>query len=126
MIYSLLAALTLASHLLFVLFVVLGGLLARRWRRVIPVHLACAAWGVSIAASNGVCPLTPLENWFSVEAGHAGYGGGFLEHYLGSVLYPEGLTRGAQWAEAALVVLVNGAVYLPLLRQRLRQGRGRG
>lgn len=107
-------------HLAFVAFVVAGGLLVLRWRRLLLPHLAAAGWGVFVAASGGVCPLTPLENWLSRRAGGAGYAGGFLEHYLEPVLYPPGLTRGAQWAEAALVVVVNAVVYGVLLRRAAR------
>jgi hypothetical protein len=116
-----LADLTILLHLAFVVFVVAGGLLVRRWPRLLFAHLAAAAWGVFIAATGGICPLTPLENWLSEQAGRAGYRGGFLEHYLGPVLYPEGLTREVQWGEAAMVVLVNGIVYGPFARRWWRR-----
>jgi hypothetical protein len=64
-----------------------------------------------------VCPLTPLENYFAIRAGRAGYEGSFIEHYLVPIIYPEGLTPGSQLALAALVVGVNAIVYMwPLLR----------
>ena len=44
MIYGLLADLVLAIHTLFVVFVVLGGLVALRWRRAVFVHVPCALW----------------------------------------------------------------------------------
>lgn len=93
------------------LFVVLGGLLVARHRRLMIPHLLCAAWGVFIAASGGICPLTPLENWLRRRAGEVGYAGGFIEHYVTPVLYPEGLTRELQWALAAVAVLANGLIY---------------
>ena len=93
------------------LFVVFGGLLVARHRRLLVPHLLAAAWGVFIAVSGGICPLTPLENWLRRGAGQGGYEGGFLEQYITPVLYPEGLTRELQWALAALVVVVNSAVY---------------
>lgn len=118
MAYALLADLVLLAHLAFVAFVVAGGLLALRRRFWLVPQVAAAAWGAFVAASGGVCPLTPLENWLSRRAGRAGYEGGFLEHYLLPLLYPEGLTRGLQWAEVALVVAVNGVVYAILWRRR--------
>lgn len=104
-------------HLAFVAFVVAGGLLVARFKRLLVPHLAAAAWGVFIAASGGVCPLTPLENWLRRRAGQAGYESGFLEQYLLPVLYPEGLTRGVQWGLAGLVLAINGAVYAALFRR---------
>ena len=84
------------------MFVVAGGLLVARHRRLLIPHLLAAAWGVWIAASGGICPLTPLENALRQRAGQGGYSGGFLEHYITPVLYPEGLTRELQWALAGL------------------------
>jgi len=53
-----------------------------------------------------------------VRAGQAGYGGGFIEHYILPVLYPEGLTRGVQVAETVLVIVVNAALYAWVWRRR--------
>jgi hypothetical protein len=107
---------------------VAGGLLVARFKKLLVPHLAAAAWGVFIAASGGVCPLTPFENELRRRAGQAGYESGFLEHYLVPVLYPEGLTRGTQWALAGFVVVVNAVVYASPLRRRVRRpsGRARG
>jgi hypothetical protein len=101
----------LVAHLAFIAFVVAGGLLVARFPRLLIPHLAAVAWGVFIAASGGVCPLTPLENWALARAGREGYQGGFLEHYLAPMIYPDGLTRWMQWALAGFVVVVNAAVY---------------
>ena len=112
MIYRLLTDLTVVAHFAFLVFVVAGGLLARRHRWVMAPHLLAAAWGVYVEATPGlVCPLTPLENHFAALAGRSGYQGGFIEHYLIPIIYPEGLTRAMQWGLAAFVVVVNVAVY---------------
>ena len=62
MLYRTLADLLVLAHLAFIVFVVLGGLLAlhRRWFALL--HLPAAAWGVFIEITGGICPLTPLEN----------------------------------------------------------------
>ena len=99
------------THFAFVLFVVLGGVLALRWRGLIWVHLPCAFWGAWIEFTGGICPLTPLENWLRIRAGEAGYDGGFVEHYLLPVLYPTGLTRGIQIGLGLAVVAINVAIY---------------
>jgi hypothetical protein len=111
--YRLLTDLVVTLHFAFLLFVVGGGFLARRYRWVIAPHLVAAAWGVYVEAMPGlICPLTPIENALAVRAGGAGYSGGFIEHYLVPIIYPDGLTRAAQWMLAALVVAINLAVYL--------------
>lgn len=117
MIYSALADLVLVVHFGFILFVVLGGLLALRWPRAAFVHLPAAVWGILIELFGWVCPLTPIENSLRRSAGEAGYSGGFIEHYLLPVIYPGGLTREVQFALAAIVVVVNLVVYLIVWRR---------
>ena len=111
MIYRALADLVLVVHLSFVLFVVLGGLLVLRWRKVAFVHVPAAVWGVFIEYAGWICPLTPLENSLRSSGGQAEYGGSFIEHYIQPVLYPAGLTRGTQMVLGSLALLVNLAAY---------------
>lgn len=119
--YAVGANIVVAAHFAFILFVVGGGLLVVRWRRLIWLHLPAAAWGTFIELSGGVCPLTPLENWLRGRAGGAGYEEGFIEHYLLPIIYPPGLTTGVQVAAGALVVAANVVVYgLVWSRRRLR------
>ncbi|MDH3458967.1 MAG: DUF2784 domain-containing protein, partial [Gemmatimonadota bacterium] len=47
------------AHLAFVLFVITGGFLAWRWRRLAWVHIPCAAWGAVVEFMGFICPLTP-------------------------------------------------------------------
>jgi len=123
MLYRALAIVVLLLHLGFILFVVGGALLALRWPRLAWLHLPAAAWGVLIELAGWECPLTPLENLFRHRGGEAGYTGGFVEHYLLSLIYPEPLTRTVQLALGAAVLLLNVALYALLLRRRRREGR---
>ena len=112
------ADLVVLLHLSFIVFVVLGGLLALRWRRAPWLHLPAALWGVFIEVSGGFCPLTPLENFLRESAGACGYGGGFVEHYLVPIVYPAGLTPAVQWVLAGLLLAINGCVYALVWRRR--------
>lgn len=98
-------------HLGFVLFVLLGGVLVYRWPRWAWVHVPAFAWGAMIEFNNWICPLTPLEQRLRMAAGGDGYSGGFVEHYLLPMLYPEGLTREIQLGLGLLVLGVNVLVY---------------
>ncbi len=118
MVYHALAELIVVLHFGFLLFVVLGGLLLFRWRRLAWVHLPAALWGVLIEFGGWICPLTPLENHFRRLAGQAGYEGGFIAHYVTAALYPEGLTRGTQVVLGVLVLALNVTVYLRAFRRR--------
>jgi hypothetical protein len=118
MLFRLLADATVVLHLLFVAFVVGGGVLVLRWRRVAWVHLPAAAWGAWIEFAGWICPLTPLENWLRTQGGEATYTTSFVERYLLPVLYPTSLSREMQCGLGALVLLVNGIVYAVIVRSR--------
>jgi hypothetical protein len=120
LIYRALADLVLVVHLAFVLFVVLGGLLVLRWPRLAWLHVPAAVWGVLIEYTGWICPLTPLENSLRERGGGAGYSGGFIEHYIQSVLYPAGLTRGTQIVLGSLALLVNLTAYGVVVARRGR------
>jgi hypothetical protein len=120
MLWSLLADALVIVHFAFAAFVVFGGFLAWRWRRVVFVHLPALAWGTWVELSSTLCPLTPLENHWRRLGGEAGYSGGFLAHYLGALLYPVGLTPHIQWLLAALLVTLNVVAYWGVLRRARR------
>lgn len=111
MLYRALADFVVVVHAAFVVFVILGGLLVLRRPRLAWLHAPAAVWGALIEFAGWICPLTPLENAFRARGGEAGYSGGFIEHYLMPVLYPTGLTRGAQLLFGSIVLAVNLAVY---------------
>lgn len=122
--YSVLADVVLALHLLFVAFVVAGGLFALRWPRVVWIHAPAALWGVLIEYAGWICPLTPLENHLRARAGEATYESDFIARYALPLLYPEGLTREMQVALGTLALGVNVAVYGWVLTKR-KTARGR-
>lgn len=116
----LLADLVVLLHGAYIVYVLLGALLVRRWAWTVWPHLAAVAWGVYVAAFHRVCPLTPLEVTLRLRAGEAGYSGGFVAHYVIPVIYPSGLTAAIQVGEAVLVVAVNVALYAWVWRARRR------
>ena len=113
-------------HLSFILFVVFGGLLVIRWPALKWLHLPAALWGALVELAGLDCPLTRYENLLRVRAGGAGYGGGFVDHYIVRAMYPEGLTRGIEYALAAFVVTINTVIYVYIRHtaaSRLHDGR---
>ena len=113
----------LVVHGLFIAWVVLGARAVWHRPRLAWLHLPCAAWGVGIQWSGGICPLTPLEWRLRERAGEVPGQGGFIDHYLTAAIYPEGLTREWQWVLGGGVLLVNVAAYAVILaRARRRRG----
>jgi len=120
MVFHWLANLVVVVHGLCVTFIVLGGFLTWRWRRVAWLHVPFAVWGVVLEYRGWVCPLTPIENYFRHRAGAAGYAGGFIDHYLLPLLYPAGLTPRLQLILGTIALLVNLAAYGGLVRRASR------
>jgi len=105
-------------HFTFVCFVVGGGLLVLRWRRIAAIHIPSVIWAALIEFQGWVCPLTPLEQRLRIAANRSGYSGGFIEHYITGLLYPGHLDRRTQWVLGTLVVVVNLIIYMHLAARK--------
>ncbi len=118
MAFQLLADLVVVIHFAFIVFIVLGGLIALWWQPVIWFHLPVLLWGILIEIFGWVCPLTPLENTLRSMAGKTGYSGGFIAHYIEPVIYPAGLTSGKQILLAVALIAANTIIYFYIWWQR--------
>ena len=111
-------------HALFIVFTVLGGLLVLRWHWVAFFHIPAAAWGVIVqVARDGVCPLTPLENYFRERGGQAGIGESFIDHYLTNLIY---VSDPPPWLHPTLgifVLVVNVTAYTILVVKLVKRRR---
>ena len=114
---GLLADVVMLVHFGFVLFVVAGALLVLRHPRLAWVHLPTALYGAALELFGWICPLTPLEQSLRREAGAGGYSGGFIEHYVGGLLYPSSWDRIHIWLGVGVLALIL-AVYGRLLLRR--------
>ena len=111
MLYRLAADGIMLLHFAYIVFVMGGALLVLRHRWWMWIHLPAVAWGVWVEFFAKTCPLTPLENALRARAGQEGYPGGFINHYIGRAIYPEGLTSRGQVAIGAFVLLANVLLY---------------
>jgi len=109
--YSLLADIIMLVHILFVLFVACGALLALRWPGAIWAHAPALIWGLIVEFADLACPLTPLEDHLRVASGEAGYKEDFLSHWLLTALYPEFLTRDLRFFLGVSLLLLNFGLY---------------
>ena len=110
------ARLFAALHVVFALFVVLGGLLVLRWPTLFWVHMLAIAWAAATLGLDLGCPLTIWEKACERRAGIEPYPEGFLSHYLGR---PDLSPKQSQVFHVALslgVVALNGFIYAFLRR----------
>ncbi len=106
MFYSVLADAALLAHAAFLAYLVLGGFLAWRWPRTIWPHLGVVLWGLGSVVIGYDCPLTAVEDWARRGAGQSALSdGGFIDHYLTGVVYPEELLVAAQVCAFVVVVV---------------------
>jgi len=98
------AAVVLAAHLGWILFVIFGALLTRGRRVLTTLHIASLIWGVIVEISPLPCPLTLAEQYFDP------YSGGFVAHYLDRIVYPD-LPEWLLTALGVLVCVLNLAIY---------------
>ncbi|MEB0048494.1 MULTISPECIES: DUF2784 domain-containing protein [unclassified Pseudomonas] len=118
MLYPIAADGLVLFHLMFIVFVLFGGLLVLRWPSLFWWHLPAAAWGIIVEVFHLTCPLTYWENLMRQAAGNAGYGGGFIEHYVWPIIYPAGLTPTIQFGLGSVVLAINLLVYRRLWKLR--------
>lgn len=119
--YLLLADLLVLIHFLFIVFVLLGGILLLKWKKLIWLHLPALLWGIFIQFSGWICPLTPLEIQLRRLAGTDLYQGGFISHYLVPLIYPPGLTSDTQWLLGGILIAVNITIYSLLFISRQKR-----
>jgi len=117
------ADLLVVVHLAFIIFVVAGGFLTLKWRRIAFFHPPAALWGIWIEFTGRLCPLTPIEQQLRRCGGATGYSGTFVEHYLLPVLYPANLTRDIQIFLGAGVFVINLMAYALLINKILHTRR---
>jgi hypothetical protein len=123
--WSILADGVLLLHGAFIVWATFGALAVWRWLPLLWLHLPALAWGVWIEATAGICPLTPLEMALRHRAGQGTYQGSFIDHHLGALIYPQGLTPAAQMRIAIGLAAFNLVLYGLIAWRHLRTRRMR-
>ena len=105
------ANLTLIIHLIFILFVIFGGLLFFIFTKIIYIHLPALLWGIYIELTNSVCPLTFLENWFLYKGELTTYSNDFINNYLFPIIYPGSINNEIQIYLGLSLIVINILIY---------------
>ena len=111
MINRLAAELVLLLHFAFVVLAVFGGfaiLINPIWAWV---HVPIVVWSSLVNLAGWTCPLTPMENRLRATGGGNAYEGGFIHHYIGPLVYPQGMPRRLELVAGVSVLLWNALLY---------------
>ena len=106
-----LADATLTFHFLFVIFALLGGFLVPVVPLIVWPHLASVLWSSIVNLFDWTCPLTPAEKRFRAASGGSAYQGGFVQHYVGRLVYPLGMPRRLELVAGISILVWNALVY---------------
>ena len=109
--YEIAANLVLIVHLIFIIFVIFGGLLFFISKSIIFIHIPAFIWGSYVELTNSICPLTYLENFFLQKANLTTYSEGFIQNYLVPIIYPANLTKDIQIYLGITLILINIFIY---------------
>lgn len=112
---------TLALHLLWLVWLLLGWTVTRgrpvlRW-----LHIASLLYGIVISVAPWFCPLTHAEQYFQRRAGLEPYETSFLEHYFESLIYPDVNQTLLMWTAVAVCGAILG-VYVVRFVKRNEEG----
>lgn len=106
-----------AIHYAFMVYLVVGGFIAWRWRKTIVLHVLAAIWAVLIVTTKVPCPLTALQNQFRERAGEQPLSSSFINLYVRGTLFPSNQQTISQ-ALLAVVIIVSWIGYRRLGRQK--------
>ncbi len=119
MFYQLALDVTIFVHFAFIVFVIFGGLLAWKWRRMKWVHAPALAYGVLVELFRWYCPLTMLEQSLRVKANLPVHSGSFISRQLSNLIYVD-VPQGYLIVGAVAVAALNIALYSCLGRSRAK------
>lgn len=111
MLYKLAADLIVFIHFLWIIFLLFGAFIGKKFRAVKFIHIAGLIFAVIIQIFGWHCPLTHLEVWLRQHHDPLlSYSGSFVINYLGKIVYVE-LTPGIIFVLTLILITVSAFVY---------------
>ena len=105
------ASLILVFHLAWILWVIFGALWTSGRALLSVFHVLSLLWGIAVEIGPWACPLTVVEAYFERNAGQNANPGGFLVHYLDSLVYPN-ISESVLVVAGVSVCALNLAIYI--------------
>jgi len=116
MTYRILAEVVLVVHLAWIVWVIAGAYFTRNRPFLAGFHIASLMWGLLVELGPWPCPLTLAEEFLERKVGIDPYRGGFLVHYLDSIVYPK-VPESVLIAAGVAVCIFNLLVYIQRFRR---------
>lgn len=109
MVYRILADLVVLVHFLWILFLISGAFLGRKYRLIKYFHIGGLGFAFLIQIFGWYCPLTHLEIWLrSKHSPSLTYTGSFIIHYVEKIVYIE----LQSWIIFILTLIITGISFL--------------
>ncbi len=105
MLYRVGADAVMLLHFGFIVFVAAGAVLTWWWPKLMWAHLPALVWGVGTVTIGFPCPLTSAEKTLQTLGRGEGYDGGFVDHYIEDVVYPDEYTFVLRFMVVVIVVI---------------------
>jgi hypothetical protein len=109
--YKLAADITVLIHFLWIIFLLFGAFIGRKFRTIKYIHIAGLCFAVIMQICGWYCPLTHLEVWLRQRHDPSlMYHGSFLIHYIERIVYLE-LTPGIIFVLTVILIVVSAFLY---------------
>jgi hypothetical protein len=114
MLYKILADFVVLVHFCWIIFLIAGVLLGRRYRTIKLFHIAGLLLAVLLQISGWYCPLTYIEIWLREKHDPSiTYKGSFIIHYVEKLVY---IDLNREMIVVLTLMLVSVSAYLYLKR----------
>jgi hypothetical protein len=112
MVYKILADFVVLVHFSWIVFLIAGALLGRRYRTIRIFHMGGLGFAVLLQIRGWYCPLTYLEIWLREKSDPSiTYKGSFIIYYVEKLVYIN-LTR--EMVFVLTLILISASTYLYL------------
>jgi hypothetical protein len=110
--YKISADIVVLLHFLWIIFLIFGAFIGRRYKSIKIFHIAGMGFAVVIQIFGWYCPLTYLEVWLrEMHDPSQGYRGSFIINYVEKLVYLQ-LPGKTIFIATILLVLLSAWIYL--------------
>jgi predicted branched-subunit amino acid permease len=112
MFYLIAADFVVFLHFLWIVFLVIGAFIGRRYKWIKRLHVTGLAFAIVMQFFNWYCPLTYLEVWLRKKQDPSfGYSGSYIIYYLEKIVYLE-LPPKVILIMTVILILLSAWIYL--------------